>query len=178
MLSWTSYRILVLPIGVIALVGCASLDYTLPETFDLSGSWNLVEEASDSFDLSDVWSDDDQRIIAGGDVDPTEFARFIEQDFPVVSSDSIRIEQDQESMGIQFQDAPYKDYSWGKQTRSGWRIEVGWVDDSLIIEKTRGNVKGTETYKWNPHSQALQIEVVVRSRGKSIKLDRVYTKGE
>ncbi len=162
-------------IVLVFMVGCAGINYEIPQSFDLTGSWTLDEESSDlTPDLSKIQDSEQRRAIAGRQSDPTNSATFIIHDFPVVAAETMRIEQDDESMGIQFEDAPYADYKWGIQVRNRWRIEVGWNGESLVISKTRDSVRGSETYTLN--GSVLTIHVRVNAGKERIVLDRIYTR--
>ena len=109
-----------------------------------------------------------------GKRNPTDSATFIVHDFPVVAAKTVHIEQDDESMGIQYADAPYADYKWGRQVRNRWRIEVGWNGESLVISKARDSVRGSETYTLD--GNVLTINVRVNAGNERVFLDRVYTR--
>ena len=158
-------------------MSCASLEYDLPETFNLTGNWVLDEDASDaSFDLSKIWDSEEQGIITGDVVNPTDSATFIVHDFPVVVSNEISIEQNEDSMGIQYEEAPYEDFKWGKQVRDGWRIEVGWDGQSLVVSKQRNSVQGSETFSLNDAGRTLHVRVRINSRDNKYTFVRVYTR--
>ncbi len=160
---------------LVFLVGCAGINYEIPQSFDLTGSWILDEESSDvTPDLSKIQESEQRRAISGRQSDPTDSATFIVHDFPVVAAETLRIEQDAESMGIQFKEAPYVDYKWGRQVRNRWRIEVGWSGESLVISKARDSVRGSETYTLN--GNVLTIRVRVNAGKERMVLDRIYTR--
>jgi hypothetical protein len=159
------------------LVGCASINYEIPRTFDLTGSWVLDEGLSDvTPDVSQIQKSEQRRAISGKQSDPSGSATFIVHDFPVVAAEKMRIEQDSDSMGIQYDDAPYADYKWGRQLRNRWRIEVGWNGEALLISKTRGSVRGSETYTL--YGNVLSVRVHVNTASERIVLNRVYTRNE
>ncbi|MCY3884000.1 MAG: hypothetical protein OXG24_03705 [Gammaproteobacteria bacterium] len=165
-------------VAVFAFVyGCAGINYEIPPSFDLTGSWSLDEDLSDvAPDLTKIRKSEQRDAIAGRRADPTDSSTFIVHDFPVVSSNTMRIEQDAESMGIQFEDAPYVDFKWGRQMRNGWRIEVGWNGDSLVVTKMRDSVRGSETYTLNSAGNILTVKVRVITSADRIVLDRIYTR--
>lgn len=157
------------------IVGCTSINYEIPQSFDLTGSWMLDEDSSDlTPDLSKIRKSEQRAVITGRQSDPTNSSTFIVHDFPVVASRTMRIEQDSDSMGIQFEDAPYADFKWGRQMRNGWRIEVGWNGESLLITKTRDSVRGSETYTLNSEGNVLSVKVRVVTSADRLVLDRIY----
>lgn len=171
------YRSLLVLGSSLLVAGCTSLQYVLPQSFNLSGDWTLDEEASDaSFDVSEIWDSEKRAIFAGDAPDPTDSATFIVHDFPVVVSNSVHIEQDDESMGIRYDDAPYEDYKWGRNIRDGWRLDVGWDGRSLVVSKRRDSVKGTEIFSLNDSGDVLRVRVRVQSKDKNYTFDRVYAR--
>lgn len=171
----SSSRLLATVFILTVMVGCASINYEIPKTFDLTGSWVLDEDSSDTTpDLSKIQKSEQRRAISGRQSDPTGSASFIVHDFPVVAAEKMRIEQDVDSMGIQYEDAPYADYKWGRQLRNRWRIEVGWNGEALLISKTRDSVRGSETYTLN--GNILTVRVRVNTASERIVLDRVFTR--
>ena len=173
--SFCSRIALIVVLGFVT--GCASISFEIPKSFDLTGSWILDEDSSDMPpDLSKIQQSEQRRAISGRQSDPTDSATFVVHDFPVVAAETLRIEQDNESMGIQFGDAPYADYKWGRQIRNRWRIEVGWNGESLVISKTRDSVRGSETYTLDSNGNILSVQVRVNTASERIVLDRVYSR--
>ena len=164
-------------VSCLLMAGCTSLQYELPNSFNLSGEWALDEEASDaSFDLTEIWDSEERAIFSGDRVDPTDSATFIVHDFPVVVSETIHIEQDSDSMGIRYDDAPYEDYKWGKNVRDGWRLDIGWDGQSLVVSKRRDSVKGSEFFSLSDSGEVLRVRVRVQSKDDSYAFHRVYLK--
>ena len=159
-------------------LGCSSVQYSFPATFDIAGDWTFDEKLSDPApDLTKIWKSEEQRIITRGAAKPTDSATFVLQDFPILDATSIRIEHDEQSMGIRFDQLPYRDYKWGKQRREGWRISVGWVNNrTLVIVRQRDSVRGSESYKLDEDGEVLEVLVRVDSAGNKISSKRVYLK--
>lgn len=172
-----SFSRLAILLALALIVGCASISYEIPKTFDLSGSWILDEDSSDMApDLSKIQQTEQRRALSGRQPDATGSATFVVHDFPVVAAAKMSIEQDTDSMGIQYEDAPYADYKWGRQMRNRWSIEVGWNGEALLISKTRGSVRGSETYTLNSNGSVLTVRVRVNTASERIVLDRVYNR--
>ena len=159
------------------LTGCASIHYEVPNSFNLTGRWNLVLDASDPApDVDKLWNTERQASVEGRGNDPTASAIFIEQDFPVVKSNFIEIAQDDNFIGIQYEDTPYIDLKWGQQVRDAWLIDVGWIGQSLIISKSREAIQGVERITLTESGNRLEIKVQVTANRKKISLKRVYDK--
>lgn len=177
MLCFSSSNSVALGLALISVVGCTSVNYEIPTWFDLTGSWTLDKSASDvAPDLTKIRDSEQRAIVAGRNTNPVDSATFIVHDFPVVASDTISIEQDSESMGVKFEDAPYADYKWGRQMRNGWRIEVGWTEGSLVVSKARDSVRGSETYTLNREGNRLSVAVRVITSEDRVVLKRVYVR--
>ena len=157
------------------LTSCASMTYEVPSSFDLTGRWNLVVDASDPApDVDAIWDTERQASVEGQKNDPTGSVIFIEHDFPVVKSNFIEIAQDENFMGIQYEDTPYVDLHWGQQVRDGWLIDVGWIGQSLIINKAREAIQGVEKLTLAESGDRLEIKVEVTANREKISLKRVF----
>lgn len=160
-----------------AFVGCANITYEVPNSFDLSGRWNLVVDASDPApDVDAIWDTERQASVEGQRSDPTSSAIFIEQDFPVVKSSFIEIAQDEKFIGLQYEDTPFIDLNWGRQIRDGWFVDVGWIGRSLIIAKKREAIQGMEKLTLTESGERLEITVKVTANREKFSLKRVYDK--
>ena len=171
-LTWIVSTVLFL-----VFTGCASITYEAPKSCDLSGRWNLVVDASDPApDVDKIWDTERQASVEGRRSDPTASAIFIEQDFPVVKSSFIEIAQDDNFIGLQYEDTPHVDLNWGVQLRDGWYTEVGWIGQSLIISKTREAIQGVEKLSLTESGDRLEVKVEVTANREKFSLKRVYDK--
>ena len=153
------------------------MTYEAPNSFDLAGRWNLVVEASDpSPDVDALWDTERQASVEGRERNPTASAIFIEQDFPVVKSTFIEISQDDNFIGIQYEDTPYVDLNWGRQLTDGWIINVGWLGQSLVINKSREAIQGVEKLSLTDSGKRLEVKVEVTVSRKKFSLKRVFDK--
>ena len=165
------------PVILLVLTGCASMTYEIPSSFDLTGRWNLVVDASDPApDVDEIWDTERQASVEGRRTDPRASAIFIEQDFPVVKSSFIEISQDDNFIGFQYEDTPYVDLNWGEQIRDGWFVEVGWIGQSLKINKSREAIQGEERLTLTESGDRLEIMVKVTTSREKFSLKRVYDK--
>lgn len=159
------------------VTSCTSVTYEAPSSFDLTGTWNLVVEASDPApDVDAIWDTERQAAVEGRRSDPTASAIFIEQDFPVVKSSFIEIAQADNFIGFQYEDTPYIDLNWGRQVTDGWRIHVGWIGQSLVINKSREAIQGVEKLSLTESGDRLEIKVEVTTSRKNFSLKRVFDK--
>lgn len=176
MLVKLSWFCITLPL-VTFVTSCTTMTYEAPNSFDLAGRWNLVVEASDPApDVDALWDTERQASVEGRESDPTASAVYIEQDFPVVKSNFIEISQDDNFIGIQYEDTPYVDLNLGQQLTDGWLISVGWLGQSLVINKSREAIQGVEKLSLTESGKRLEIKVEVTVRRKKFSLKRVFDK--
>ena len=162
--------------AVLFLAGCAaSLDATAPRGFDLTGEWVLDETQSDAPpDLKAIRRREDRDVVHGRQSNPTGSAVFVVQDYPVLNTVRLHIEQDAKSMGIRYDQNTYRDISWGLRKRDFWTVHAGWADGALVIRTARGGIEGEETMVLEDRGRQLRIAVRVTTEGEDIRAERVY----
>lgn len=168
-----------LGIGVILLFtfGCASGSVKSPESIDFSGFWRVNESDSDPVpDIDKIFSEERKALIKGELNDPTQSAIFLKHDFPVLFNDTLMIEQDAESMGVSYTSSPYDDFKWGTKIQSGLKLTVSWRDTTLVIQKVRRSVKGTERYSLDDDGTTLRVFVNIQSGSEKFRLNRIFRK--
>jgi hypothetical protein len=104
-------------------------------------------------------------------------ARFLAQDFPVVFAERMRIEQNRDSMGIDFGDGIYRDVTWGDRDRPPWRIRAGWLEGVLQIHSETHDASAHETLALSGDGEVLSIEVEVNNFGQRQFFTRVFVRG-
>ena len=137
-------RSLVAVLALQLVAGCHSvpLDAAAPVRFDLNGHWVLDPDRSDG-----------PRPRAGG---------FLTQDFPVLVAKEMRIEQDDTSMGIEFDRGSYRDISWGERRRGVWEIRAGWHEGALYIYSEAPDTSAEEIWRLSDDGDEVTIEVSIR----------------
>lgn len=151
--------------GVLLLVvACAGtpLDYTPAAGFDISGDWVLVPEISGVPPAPN-------RLRARGSM-----MAFVSQDFPVLRARRLHIEQNRDSMGVTFDDAEYRDVSWGMRKRGLWEVEAGWLEGNLVIVSDAKDGEARETIILSPDGQTLTIEIEVSAGSENLALSRIF----
>ena len=96
-------------------------------------------------------------------------------DFPVVGATRMVIEQDDYSMGVEYDGGTYRDVTWGERERNYWTIRAGWRKfDALVIESRRDPIRGTETMRLEEGGRQLRVEVFVKTGGQDVRAERVF----
>jgi hypothetical protein len=143
------------------LAGCSGvpLDEQAPGNFDLSGEWVLDSSVSD------------EPSRRG-----TDFrSGFMTQDFPLLVSRRMRIEQDARSMGIEYERGSYRDVSWGERQRGIWEVRSGWHEGALHIYSEAPDISAAEIWRLSEDGHRLTIEVEVKG-AQSQRFVRVFEK--
>ena len=168
-------RLLVLAFAGSLLGSCASVQTTPDEPVDLSGRWVLDEELSDPEpDLEKLRVEQEKQLLRGVAIDPMDSVELLRLYFPVISRKSVLIEQDEESMGMRFDDQPYMDVEWGTTKEDGWRRSVKWSNSSLVLRSSRGRIRGHETYSISNETDRLSVEVSLVAGNQRVELTRVF----
>ena len=167
--------------GVASLIlllaaGCQSTpEEPPPATFDLSGTWELNTGASDAApDLREIRRLEDRDVLRGRQRDAEASSIFVTEDFPVLDTPRMTIEQDARSMGIQYADGTYRDVSWGERERGFWTIRAGWREGALIIDSRRNLTRGRETMRLERGGRRLRVDVSVETGGRDVRSVRVF----
>ena len=165
-----------LAVGVVfVLPACNTLDPSVPRGFDLTGDWVLDRDASDAPpDLDAIRRREDRDVVRGRQSDAAASAAFAVQDFPVLTATRIEIEQDEESMGIRYDGALYRDVSWGERDRDLWRVHAGWNEGDLVVRSDRGGTRGRETFALERDGMLLRVTVDIETGGQDVRSVRVY----
>ena len=123
---------------ILLVCGCTSVTTETPKSIDFSGTWRVNESNSDPVpDINKIFSEERNAIISGELNEPTNSATFLKLDFPILFNNVLMIEQDAESMGINYESSPYDDIKWGLQSHAGWRRRVVWKENTLVIQKNQ-----------------------------------------
>lgn len=161
--------------GLLGLGACTQLGTLPPGGFDLSGEWVLDEQASDAApDLAAIREREDRQFVRGKPPNAGDSAAFVVQDFPVLAATRLRIEQHEDSMGVQYDGGRYRDVSWGDRTRDLWTVRAGWTEHGLVIRSTRGAIRGEEILALVDGGRRLRIAVSVRAGDEQVYTTRVY----
>lgn len=159
------------------LSGCPSspLSGSVPYGFDLSGSWRILSESSDEApDLNAIAAKELARAQRGKQIDSRSSISFIIQDFPVLVSTSLDIEQDETSMGVAYSNSFYREVSWGKHQMQDWKVNTGWSDGDLVLLLDRHKVDARETFALSERNQLLTITVSIQTPLDKMSLKRVF----
>ena len=163
----TSYVAIAIGIAF-ALLGCgpasSSLSAVVPFGIDLTGMWVLDEARSDAPPDQEAAL---QRIkaeeIEGKQSSNLGSILYAAQDFPVISSQRLVIEQDATSIGISYGDGQHRDLIWGLQTRAEWKIDAGWEQNRLVVKSVVSHTTGTEKYQLQAGGETLVVDIAIRA---------------
>lgn len=169
----------------LCLAACSSTpNLSSQQHFNLSGRWQLVEELSDAAPsarqmMEQVGADEIRRQPSRraqmARINGAVFA-FVAQDFPVLQARSLRIEQNSDSMGIDYEPGTYRDVSWGYRERGLWEVYAGWDEQgALVIDSRSSEIRGVEQHVLRADG-LLEINVVVNSDQRDLSLRRVYAR--
>ncbi len=144
---------------VLATGGCGGvpLEEAAPGGFDLSGHWVLIQEESGGSPVRGA-------SIRSG---------FLAQDFPLLVTGEMRIEQDARSMGIEYGRGSYRDVTWGERQRGVWDVRAGWHDGVLHIYSKAPDTSASEIWKLSDDGRRLEISIDVRG-AQDHKFRRVF----
>ena len=148
------------------LGGCAggvTLDPNPPPDFSLAGVWVLDPLDSDS-------APKPRQLRKRG------FGiAMAAQDFPVINTRRMRIEQSADSVGIEYDDGVYRDLSWGVRRRGLWEVNAGWEEDGqLLILSEASDAKASEALHLMNAGQRLVVHVQVSADGQTLRLVRTF----
>lgn len=168
------------------LSGCGSkpLAMAAPEQFDLSGKWVLLADLSDA--------PPDGRRLQTAQLPPKPTTRtqraqhnrqeqgslaFVAHDFPVMKARRMTIEQNGDSMGIDYDRGQYRDLSWGRRERGLWTVDTGWNEVGELVSRWRADdAVATETFQLSGGGERLTVQLEVRTGSDKLNLTRVYSK--
>ena len=159
-------------------------DLSSDERFDLSGQWRLVPELSDKAPTSrqmmervgaEEISRAPSRRAHKARIQGAVFA-FVAQDFPVLQAHALRIEQNRDSMGINYQPGSYRDVSWGYRERGLWKIYAGWDEQGALVIDSRGSdIRAIEQHVLRADG-LLEIQVRINADKRDLAVQRVFEK--
>ena len=146
--------------------GCAGtpLEYTPEPGFNLSGNWELVPELSDE-------TPPRSRLRSRGSM-----IAFITQDFPVLRAERMHIEQNRDSMGVEYDGREYRDVSWGVRQRGLWEVQAGWLEGNLVIVSEAPDGAAREKFVLSPDGQMLTIDIRVSSGSEDLSVTRIFSR--
>lgn len=148
------------------LGGCASgvvLDHTPPANFNLGGVWLL-----DPLDSDPAPKTQQLRKRGFG-------IAMAAQDFPVLQTRRMRIEQSHDSVGIEYDGGAYRDLSWGVRRRGLWEVNAGWEEDGqLLILSQAADAEARETLRLSNDGQRLVVHIEVSADRQSLALVRTF----
>jgi hypothetical protein len=165
---------------VFFLSGCQSIDLEQKPVREvqLSGMWTVDQNVSQDLEnFTKAPSDrpgaklsvrEEIRRIGMG----SGFA-FVVQGFQVISANKMIIEQDNTSMGVNYDPGTYRDVTWGDRDRDIWRIRAGWQEADLVILSVAQNLRVLERYRLVQRNR-MQVRIEVQADGVKRELTRFF----
>lgn len=87
----------------------------------------------------------------------------------------MHIEQNRDSMGIEYDRGEYRDVSWGERDRGLWRVVAGWNEEGqLEIRSRAADAKAVETLSLEAEGNRLRMNIKIETEGENLDLTRVY----
>ncbi len=166
-------------LGLLTACSSVELNEVNPEGVNLSGEWVLDFADSDAApDLREGLHGSKKRPrhtdrraqileIAKGSA-----LAFIVHDFQVLRADKIEIEQNRNSMGIQYHPGVYRDLTWGERQRGLWEVYAGWEETDLVIISKANDMLVTE--RLGRKGNRLWVVVTVDADGEERSFTRVF----
>lgn len=91
-----------------------------------------------------------------------------------LESNSLEIEQSEESMGMQFDHGVYRDVSWGERVRGRVTVNSGWDERVLVIRSKGGPVPVVERYSLSADGQRLSVAIELNGGRNEMSFLRVF----
>lgn len=177
-------RIIAVACLVVATMGCTgiNLDTVNPVGVNLSGQWLVDFGDSDLVpDLRNRPQDKPSRRVQGTvnrealRVADGSALAFIAHDFQVLRADKLTIEQNRDSMGLDYQPGVYRDVSWGERQRGLWEVQAGWEEQQLVIISSARNMRVEERLLLvNP--DLLEVQIYINAAGEQLEFLRVFNR--
>ena len=135
-----SLKAILLSSFLLCLLGCSALDLDQrkPEKVDFSGHWELNLPLSEGVienprSRNDVFDSDLIKTEGLARADLLDPFVFVSHDFHIINAQSLTIELDPISAGLDYQPGTYRDVTFGERRRGLWDIYAGWDGDDLVI---------------------------------------------
>ena len=148
-----SLKAILLSSFLLCLVACSALDLDQrkPKKVDFSGHWELNLPLSEgvtenSRPQKDVFDPDQIRTEGMASADLLDPFVFVSHDFHIINAQSLTIELDPVSAGLNYQPGTYRDVTFGERRKGLWDIYAGWDGDDLVILSRADKLQITERY--------------------------------
>ena len=152
----------------LAFSGCASkvtLEIEPPRNYILAGDWILDPSRSSKPPRTEA-------LRARGFT-----LAMVAQDFQVIRSQRMEIEQSSDSIGISYDRNSYRDVSWGKRIRGLWEVYAGCIEQGdLLILSTANDAEAKEVFQLNSTGSELTISIEINTDRQNLSLTRTFIK--
>ncbi len=168
---------------LVLLAGCGGvpLDETNPANVNLTGTWVVNFNASDVVpDLRNARPERPRRSNNGPNVrrEALRIATgsglaFVAHDFQVLRADRLEIEQNRDSMGVQYTPGQYRDVSWGERQRGLWEVRAGWQEEELVVISEAKDLKVIERMQLLSRER-LRVAIYIMADGEEREYTRMF----
>lgn len=167
------------------LAGCGStpLDPKPPQRFDLSGTWLLQADLSDAppgprrFETAPRPVSGNQRGSRRSGDGRRGGLAFVAHDFPVMVAERMTIEQNPDSMGVEYDRGRYRDISWGTRTRGLWEVDTGWDESGQLVQRWQASdASALEVMALSPDAQQLTVMLQIKAGEQNVEVRRVFSR--
>ncbi len=168
---------------LVLLVGCGGvpLDETNPSNVNLSGTWLVNFNDSDVVpDLRDARPERPRRSGGASNVRQEALRiatgsglAFVAHDFQVLRADRLDIEQNRDSMGVQYSPGQYRDVSWGERQRGLWAVRAGWQEGELVVISEAKDLRVIERMRLISRER-LQVAIYIMADGEEREYTRTF----
>ena len=168
---------------LIFLSACATrLDKQSPAGTDLSGHWVIDKEASQNVFVFAGRSNRQNGSMGGGmggqrnseDIETGQRRAGGPALTPAMKTNEMTIEQNHDSMGVEYPGEMYRDVDWGKKDFFRETVTAGWQDNSLIVKTASDQMTITETYQLNSSQDVLTQTISIKGRNGTNEFIRVF----
>ncbi len=91
-----------------------------------------------------------------------------------LQSNTIAIEQSEESMGMRFDRGVYRDVSWGERVRGNLKVITGWEERVLVIKSKGDRTRVVERYSLSDDGQRLRVSIELDGGRKDMTFLRIF----
>jgi len=188
--------------AAVLLIGCSSLSTEPPVNYNLTGHWKLNNALSDSPNLASLGRGAGRRNPGAGNRSRGEGGRGqgrgpqgggrtggrqrggvgtgtqIPVVVQVLAATEMNIEQNDDSMGVDYKSGIYRDVGWGERKRGQLVVTSGWKEDDLVIETKGGRSPIEEIYVLSDDGARLTVLVELDGGKNDMVFTRVFDKQE
>ncbi len=87
------------------------------------------------------------------------------------------IEQNADSMGIEYDRGAYRDISWGERSRGLWTVTTGWDEEGQLVVRSKAkDADAVEVMSLSAGAQTLTVNLRIKAGEQNVDVRRVFSK--